>query len=83
MPRLQPQHEKELIEKKEQLSSDYRTFFATDSGIRIFEDLSKRCFLNHTTYKDYDVNSMVFNEGKRAVLLHIQTMMGKKNKERR
>lgn len=67
--------DEEVVKKREQLKADYRATFESDSGKRVLEDLERRCFIRTTTFKDFDPTTMVFNEGKRAVLLHIKTMM--------
>jgi hypothetical protein len=77
------QREEEALKRNQQLRADYRATFSSAAGVRVLEDLSKRCFLKYTTFKDFDVNTMVFNEGKRAVFLHIQTMMEKKKEMKR
>jgi hypothetical protein len=68
----------EALKRAQQLRADYRATFSTASGIRVLEDLSRRCFVRTTTFKDFDTNAMLNREGKRSVFLHIQTMMEKK-----
>lgn len=75
--------EKKLVKDKEQIKSDYKATFGTASGIRVLEDLEKRCFVKTTTFREPDLNATIFNEGKRTVFLHIQTMIDENKKKRR
>ena len=77
------QRDEEALKKSQQLRADYRATFSSAAGVRVLEDLSKRCFAKYTTFKDFDVNTMVFNEGKRAVFLHMQTMIEKKKEPKK
>jgi len=77
------QRDVEVLKRGEQLRSDYRAAFSTAAGVRVLEDLSRRCFVKTTTFKDFDTNAMIDREGKRSVFLHIQTMMEKKKEIKR
>ena len=77
------EREVEGTKKVQQLRADYRATFSTASGVRVLEDLLRRCFMKTTTFKDFDVNAMLNREGKRSVFLHIQTMMEKKKEIKR
>lgn len=79
--RLLSQSKDDALKRVQQLRADYRAAFSTASGIRVLEDLSKRCFVKTSTFKDFDTNSMINREGKRSVFLHIQTMCEKPKKE--
>ena len=72
------QRDEEAIKRTQQLKADYRAVFSSAAGIRVLEDLSRRCFVKTTTFQDFDTNAMINREGKRTVFLHIQTMMEKK-----
>lgn len=74
--------EKKIIAQNKQLKADYRAAFSTVAGQRVLDDLSKRCFVRQSTFKG-DCNITIFNEGKRAVFLHIQTMSEKGKPKRR
>lgn len=60
------------IEKTKDL---YRQTFNTDSGAKILTDLEARCNFNTLSYVAGDANATAFEEGKRAVILHIYNMM--------
>jgi len=83
--RLSQREEREVESTKraQQLRADYRATFSTASGVRVLEDLSRRCFVRTSTFKDFDVNAMLDREGKRSVFLYIQTMMEKKKEIKR
>jgi len=72
------QRDEEAVKRSQQLRADYRAVFSSAAGIRVLEDLSRRCFMKTTTFQDFDTNAMINREGKRSVFLHIQTMMEKK-----
>ena len=61
-------------EQAEQLRKDYREVFESESGIRVLEDLEKTCFFNDSTINEIP-HIMTFNEGQRAVILHIKTKL--------
>jgi len=67
-----------MIPEKEiqKLKHLYRqTFTETASGERILEDLEKRCNMHSSSYVAGDANATAFEEGKRAVILHIHNML--------
>jgi len=72
-----------VIKEREQLKGDYKATFSTASGKRVLDDLAKRCFVKTTTFREPDLNATIFNEGKRAVYLHLQTMIEEGSKKRR
>jgi hypothetical protein len=49
--------------------------FNTESGQIVLKDLENRCFKHDTTHFPGDRESVLINEGRRQVLLHIETMM--------
>jgi hypothetical protein len=60
----------------EKLKHLYRqTFVETDNGERVLEDLEKRCNMHSSSYVAGDANATAFEEGKRAVILHIHNML--------
>jgi len=61
-------------DKAEQLRKDYKTTFESESGQRVLNDLKKTCFYNTSTINESS-NVMAFNEGQRAVVLHITTKL--------
>ena len=67
-----------MIPEKEiqKLKHLYRqTFVETDNGERVLEDLEKRCNMHSSSYVAGDANATAFEEGKRAVILHIHNML--------
>lgn len=52
-----------------------QTFVETDNGERVLEDLEKRCNMHSSSYVAGDANATAFEEGKRAVILHIHNML--------
>lgn len=53
---------------------DYKKTFETEEGKRVLKDLEKICLFKTTTF-DKDALTMAFQEGLRAVYLHINTIM--------
>ena len=67
-----------MIPEKEiqKLKHLYRkTFIETENGERVLEDLEKRCNMHSSSYVAGDANATAFEEGKRAVILHIHNML--------
>jgi len=62
----------EITEK--QLKEAYRQCFGTSAGDIVLKDLQNRCFKRESTYNGM-VNDSLVNEGKRQVLLTIESMM--------
>ena len=56
------------------IKEDYKKVFGTEEGKRVLSDLEKIGFFNTTTYNN-DAIAMAFNEGNRAFLLHIKTIL--------
>ncbi len=56
------------------LKQDYNQTFGTEAGQRVLKDLKNRCFVYDSTYKG-DGNGGWVNEGKRTVILTIESMM--------
>ena len=62
----------------EQISRIYHEVFNSESGAIVLQDLENRCFAHITTAPDniqVDPYSVLKNEGRRSVLLHIKTML--------
>jgi hypothetical protein len=54
--------------------NDYKKVFETEEGKKVLKDLEKVCMYRSTTF-DKDALVMAFQEGLRAVYLHITTVM--------
>ena len=63
-----------------QLRIDYKQTFTSESGVKVLEDLKKRCSFNTTTFVQGDSHDTAFREGQRAVVLFINNMLNKKEK---
>ena len=59
----------------EKLKDFYRQTFNTDSSAKVLADLEARCNYRALSYVAGDANATAFEEGKRAVILHIHNMM--------
>lgn len=53
----------------------YRQTFNSDSSEKVLADLEARCNYRASSYVAGDANATAFEEGKRAVILHIHNMM--------
>ncbi|MEK9918078.1 MAG: hypothetical protein VW496_01680 [Pelagibacteraceae bacterium] len=53
----------------------YRQTFNSDSGAKVLSDLEARCNYRASSYVAGDANATAFEEGKRAVILHIHNML--------
>lgn len=54
--------------------NDYKQVFSTEEGQRVLKDLEMVCMYRQTTF-DKDALQMSFQEGLRAVYLHITSVM--------
>lgn len=54
--------------------NDYKKVFESEEGKRVLKDLERVCMYRATTF-DKDAAIMAFQEGLRAVYLHITTIM--------
>lgn len=61
-------------EKLKGLRNDYKKVFESEEGKKVLKDLEKVCLYRATTF-DKDSLVMAFQEGLRAVYLHITTIM--------
>jgi len=53
----------------------YNDLFTGEAGKQVLGDLEARCNWRSSSYVAGDANATAFEEGKRAVLLHIYNMM--------
>jgi hypothetical protein len=61
----------------EQLRDMYTQTFTSENGEKVLNDLANRCHAMSTTFVSGDANASAFEEGKRAVFLHIKNMINK------
>lgn len=74
-----------LQEKLKEMTPDelarlYKTVFESDVGQLVLEDLRNRCFVYMTSFRDSS-QFTAFNEGMRAVVLHLETQLRIKPEE--
>ena len=62
------------IDKIKANRSNYKKVFESEEGLKVLKDLEKVCLYRSTTF-DKDSHVMAFQEGLRAVYLHITTIM--------
>jgi hypothetical protein len=68
--------EREKQVDEEYLRKCYLDVFETESGKIVLMDLANHCFKNDTTIMKEENKTQFFaNEGRRQVLLHIETML--------
>ena len=53
----------------------YKDLFTSEAGKQVLADLEARCNWRTSSYVAGDANATAFEEGKRAVLLHIHNML--------
>ena len=53
----------------------YNDVFTSEAGKKVLGDLEARCNWRVSSYVAGDANATAFEEGKRAVLLHIHKML--------
>ena len=70
---IQERRQKEI----EQLRDMYTQTFTSENGKKVLNDLANRCHAMSTTFISGDANASAFEEGKRAVFLHIKNMINK------
>jgi hypothetical protein len=58
-----------------QLKVMYKDIFGDNAGKKVLSDLEARCNWRSTSYVAGDANATAYEEGKRAVILHIYNMM--------
>jgi len=64
-----------VIPEIEKLKDLYRQTFNSESSVKVLADLEARCNYRASSYVAGDANATAFEEGKRAVILHIHNMM--------
>jgi hypothetical protein len=65
--------DRKRIENLKQKQSDYKKVFNSEEGKRVLKDLQSIGFFSRSTINE-NSNKMAYNEGMRAILLHIETM---------
>lgn len=68
-------NEQEQLKQVGQLKEMYRQAFTDESGLKVLTDLENRCNMRGSSYVPGDANATAFEEGKRAVILHIHNMI--------
>ncbi len=64
-----------MSEQIAQLKVMYKDAFEGNAGKKVLKDLEIRCNWRASSYVAGDANATAFEEGKRAVILHIYNMM--------
>lgn len=62
------------VEKLKQLQLDYQHAFGDEAGKKVLADLQSKCFARKPTF-DKDERLHAYQEGMRAVILNIETML--------
>jgi len=62
------------VKEVEKLKDLYKQTFSTDAGKKVLADLEARCNWRASSYVAGDANATAFEEGKRAVILHVHNM---------
>lgn len=75
---MTPDEEKKI--SIEQLQKAYQDIFGTKTGKLVLDDLSYRCF-KYTSTAALTNNQTLINEGRRQVLLHIESQLKPTTKE--
>jgi hypothetical protein len=73
-------------DQKKQLIIDYKQVFLTPQGERVLEDLTKKTSLKRTTIPEsgpINKDRILVEEGKRLMILYINTMLDKNPYERK
>lgn len=64
-----------MSEQVAELKTMYTDVFTTNAGKKVLKDLEARCNWRALSYVAGDANATAFEEGKRAVILHIHNML--------
>jgi hypothetical protein len=72
----------ELEEKEKQLIIAYKNVFASEMGIKVYEDLKDRCSFTRVIQPldgagRVDPLQMAYNDGVRSVFIHIKSIVEK------
>jgi len=62
------------MKKKSNTIKDYQKVFNSPEGKNVLNDLNRTCFLTQSTFTG-DTHDSAFNEGQRAVLLRIYSIL--------
>ena len=68
------------MKELDQLKEMYSNVFGSESGKKVLKDLELRSNFRVSSYVQGDANGTSFEEGKRAVYLHILNMLGETKK---
>jgi len=63
------------MQEPNKLKLMYNDLFTSEVGKQVLGDLEARCNWRTSSYVAGDANATAFEEGKRAVLLHIHNML--------
>jgi hypothetical protein len=63
------------MQEPNKLKLMYNDLFTSEAGKQVLVDLEARCNWRTSSYVAGDANATAFEEGKRAVLLHIHNML--------
>jgi len=63
------------MQEPNKLKLMYNDLFTSEAGKQVLGDLEARCNWRTSSYVAGDANATAFEEGKRAVLLHIHNML--------
>lgn len=63
------------LKKLRELKESYITCFSTDAGKKVLEDLERKSRVHTTTFIPGDIYATIFNEGMRANVLYMRTMI--------
>lgn len=63
------------MEEIDKLRAMYKETFDSTSGQKVLHDLEARCNWRSLSYVAGDAKATAFEEGKRAVILHIHNML--------
>lgn len=64
-----------MAQAVEELRRMYKDTFGDHAGKKVLGDLEARCNWRASSYVAGDANATAFEEGKRAVILHIYNMI--------
>lgn len=67
------------MEERAKMKLMYNDLFTSEAGKKVLKDLEARCNWRVSSYVAGDANATAFEEGKRAVLLHIHNMLEEEN----
>ena len=71
-------HNKEVEKKLAQLRKDYKIVFGSEEGLRVLDDISKRCHEFNSTHCKGDSHESAFFEGQRSIMVFIKSIIKSK-----